>query len=178
MRHAMKLITGVGACVVLTLIPFAGCLPAAAQDAVEDTIRETWEARFPGEGDMAVDVARCEGWNATAGWDPAHISVSGDAGVMQINQIHGQPGELIEGRWPGAVQTVAGNLAVAMDLRARDGWAPWARSQHCWGSPVALATTGAESGVLVLVGLVLVSLGGLMVIPRKRGYAAVTRPCR
>lgn len=137
-------------------------------DTVEQAIHDRWEARFPGEGPLAVEMARCEGWNSTARFDPAHISPTGDAGLFQINQIHGRTGGLIEGRWPAAVQTVDGNIGVALDLRGRDGLGPWANSRHCWAwileSPVGtLAHTGVEDRQAV-AGLLLVSAGAVLVI--------------
>lgn len=117
-------------CVLVVVAPAAR---GQSYDGVEQQIHDAWEAVFPGEGALAVEVARCEGWNSTAEFDLAHISNTGDVGPFQINQIHGRRGGVIEGQWPGAVQDLAGNIRVALVLRGESGWGPWDKSRHCWG---------------------------------------------
>ena len=107
----------------------AGC-PAPA-DYVERAIADAFSEA--GRAGCVVLVARCEGWNAVADYDLAHISGSGDVGPMQINQIHGQRGGIIEGRWPEAVQTLEGNIWAALELHRQGGWQPWKNSRHCHG---------------------------------------------
>ena len=111
--------------------PSSSCQPA---DPVETAIWNAFEIRF-GEGCTAVRVARCEGWNAVANWDLAHISPTSDAGPFQINQIHGRTGGIVEGAWPEAVQTLGGNITAALELRGRAGnWRDWSASRHCHGA--------------------------------------------
>lgn len=100
--------------------------PVADVQAIVWTIGERWWC----DGNRWLDVIECEGLNATAQWDPAHISPTDDAGLAQISWVHGQPGELIAGQWPEAVQTITGNLNVATQLRNRDGITPWVCAHH------------------------------------------------
>lgn len=91
------------------------------------------------DGDNWVRISHCEGLNAAAQWRVDYVRSWADAGVMQINQIHGRSGGIIAGQWPGAVQNVAGNLEAARRLREADrsvggsGYGPWRMSVHCHG---------------------------------------------
>lgn len=113
----------------------AGCLlaPPSTLDEVETAFWLAFENRFC-EGDEAVRVIGCEGWNASANYDPTFISRTDDVGPAQINWVHGKPGGLIAGQWPTYVQTIEGNIDVALRLRQRSGnWYDWKNSRHCHG---------------------------------------------
>lgn len=129
-------------------------LQPAPYDAVEQYVYDRWEAEFPGEGTTAVAVIRCEGWNATANWDITHISPTSDVGPFQINQIHGRTGGIIAGRWPGAVQTLAGNVDAALALRrqspASNPFRDWFMSAHCWRNRPAAPPAGGVSTVVAV----------------------------
>lgn len=103
---------------------------------VSDVEEQIWDA-FAAEcqGHRFIRIARCEGLNAAAGWDPAFISTTGDAGIFQHNQIHNAKGELLEGVWPERVQTVEGAINNAVLLYLRDGLTAWQNSKHCWAKP-------------------------------------------
>lgn len=119
-------------------------LPEATQEPVTatagcpapvDHVERAFVGAFAvaGRSGCVVAVIRCEGWNATANYDLTHISPTGDVGPAQINQIHGQRGGIIEGRWPEAVQTLDGNIWAALELHRQGGWYPWKNSRHCHG---------------------------------------------
>lgn len=119
--------------------PVEAAAPTAACPAPADHVEQAFTTAFTGRQGCIVAVIRCEGHNQYA-WDMAAaqgvppvavISPTGDAGPAQINQIHGQPGGIIEGRWPQAVQTLHGNIAAALALHDAAGWAPWRNSRHC-----------------------------------------------
>ena len=135
------------AIVVFVCAPFfAGGAQANAQphyDPVEQQIFAAWETAFPGEGALAVQIARCEGWNDTAGFDVGHVSGSGDVGPFQINQIHDDDefGALRvlfgdDTRWPGPAASLSGNITVALFLREQNGFSDWNNSRHCWSSAI------------------------------------------
>jgi len=185
------------ACLAACLLLLAGSLyailasePADASggyDAVEQEIHDEWEASFPGEGPLAVEIARCEGWNAAANFDIAFISRTSDVGPFQINQIHGRPGGIIEGRWPIAAQTLQGNIAVALELRRiSGGFSDWSASRHCWawaigltiqnqqepeqaieGNPSTLAYTGIEE-LEIMLAISAIGAGSLALAGERR----------
>ena len=111
----------------------AGCTVTQPVDEVEAAFLAAFTVRY-GDcvGWWSVRMIRCEAHNPAGNYDPAFISPTGDAGPAQINQIHGRPGGIIEGRWPEAVQTVPGNIAAALELYRQSGTQPWANSGHCW----------------------------------------------
>jgi len=169
---------------VLFLLLNAPGVDADAQeyDSVEQQICDRFDAEFPGDCAKAVAVARCEGWNATANFDVAHVSPTSDVGPFQINQIHDDNPQGVlrvlfgdDARWPGPAATLDGNITVALHLRGLNGWSDWANSAGCHGGIVGgsaargptLAFTGADTG-LAAVGLVLVG-GGCVVLGCMRG---------
>ena len=91
------------------------------------------------DGANWLAIARCEGLNAAANWDAAYIRANADAGLFQINQIHGGPSGLLAGRWPSVAQTVYGILAAAAQLRDHaeslglSPYQPWYKSRYCHG---------------------------------------------
>jgi hypothetical protein len=105
----------------------AGC-PAPV-----DYVEQAFADAFAGRTGCIVLVIRCEGWNRVGEYNLAHISPTSDVGPAQINQIHGQRGGIIEGRWPEAVQTLEGNIWATLQLHNYDGWSPWKNSRHCHG---------------------------------------------
>ena len=123
---------------VLIQLPEAVVAPVAAPvgcPAPVDDVEQAFVTAFAvaGRAGCVVAVIRCEGWNATANYDLTHISPTSDVGPAQINQIHGQRGGIIAGRWPEAVQTLEGNIWAALELHRQGGWYPWKNSRHCHG---------------------------------------------
>jgi hypothetical protein len=113
----------------------APTVPAAAAHCAEprDRVERAFEAAFRGRHGCAVDVIRCEGWNATANFDIGHVSDSGDIGPAQINQIHASGILADRGGWPDGAATLELNIKAALELHDQAGWQPWANSRHCHG---------------------------------------------
>lgn len=80
---------------------------------IEDKIRAT----FPEDPDMAVRIAKCESGMRANAFNGKNRNGSWDAGVMQINSIHGYSKEYLF--------DVDNNLKVARKLYNRQGWRPW-----------------------------------------------------
>ncbi len=113
------------------------------------TVQQYVENYF-GDIPIMVDIAHCESRFRQYGSDGSVFRGEvnhEDIGVMQINEHY----HLNTAQKMGLdIYTIQGNVAYARYLYDKEGTAPWASSQACWGKTqdaqnLALASTGQKA---------------------------------
>lgn len=94
-------------------------VPITKDSSIEDQIR----AAFGAEGDIALEVARCE-----SGLNPKAVNKTSSArGLFQIMQSWHK----IDQKW---LFDPVINIQVARKIYQEQGWTPWVSSNHCHGA--------------------------------------------
>lgn len=116
--------------------PATTTAPVPATMPQAQTVRETVQSYFADEPVM-IDIAQCESHFRQFNTDGdvyRGVQNNQDVGVMQINEhYHLDTSKKLN----LDIYTLAGNMAYARYLYEKEGTAPWASSEPCWGKTKA-----------------------------------------